>query len=130
LDTMIDGEPGFMKQILVIDDDQDIRESLAAVLESEGMQPRVAADGQKGLDYLREAKQLPDVILLDLTMPVMDGFQFRAIQVADEYLRQIPVIVMTARPGVDIKNLAVAGFIRKPFAVDLLLSLILKLTGS
>ena len=64
--------------ILVVDDDQDIRDSLREVLEDEGYQVACVANGREALDYLKTASPRPCVILLDLMMPVMDGWQFLA----------------------------------------------------
>ena len=82
--------------VLVIDDDADIRESLTDILECEGYVVRSAANGRDGLAYLR-AHPSTSLVLLDLMMPVMDGFEFRAEQRLDPVLVSIPVIVMTAR---------------------------------
>src|SRR6187549_1262395 len=82
--------------ILVVEDDTDIRESLVEVLEDEGFGVRAAADGRQALDVLRAERPLPDLILLDLMMPVMNGFQFREQQLSDAAFAGIPVVVVTA----------------------------------
>lgn len=81
--------------ILVVDDDADIRESLREVLEDEGYPVVCLGNGQDALDHLRGGHR-PCVILLDLTMPVMDGWQFRREQKQDPKLAGIPLIVITA----------------------------------
>jgi CheY-like chemotaxis protein len=80
--------------ILVDDDDDDIREVLA-VLDEAGFRVMTAAHGREALEHLREDPQ-PDVILLDLMMPEMDGYQFRAEQQRDPALRAIPTLIVTA----------------------------------
>ena len=81
--------------ILVVDDDDDIRESLATLLEDEGHKVISACNGQEALAILQRSG-LPCVILLDLMMPVMDGAEFRKHQLADAKLAEIPVVLITA----------------------------------
>jgi CheY-like chemotaxis protein len=85
--------------IFVVDDDKDIRESLLQVLEDEGYTAHGASNGVEALVLLRDlvvAARRPCVILLDLMMPVMDGWAFRAEQLGDPQLAPIPVVVLTA----------------------------------
>jgi CheY-like chemotaxis protein len=82
--------------ILVVDDDQDIRDSLREVLEDEGYEVACVANGREALDYLKAAPTKPCVILLDLMMPVMDGWQFRKEQKQDPDIAAIPLVVITA----------------------------------
>jgi CheY-like chemotaxis protein len=81
--------------ILVVDDDPDIRDSLREVLEDEGYTVNTVGNGREALDYLHRAPR-PCVILLDLMMPVMDGWQFRREQKQDAAIANIPLIVITA----------------------------------
>jgi CheY-like chemotaxis protein len=81
--------------ILVVDDDPDIRDSLQEVLEDEGYGVSCVNNGREALDYLRQGHR-PCVILLDLTMPVMDGWQFRREQKQDPAIADIPLVVITA----------------------------------
>jgi CheY-like chemotaxis protein len=81
--------------ILVVDDDPDIRDSLREVLEDEGYTVNTVANGREALDYLHRSPR-PCVILLDLMMPVMDGWQFRREQKQDPAIAAIPLIVITA----------------------------------
>lgn len=113
-----------MKRILIIEDDGDIRDGLSELLTLEGFEVELASDGQRGIDYLRATPQTPDVILLDLIMPVKDGYQFRDEQLADQRLSKIPVVIMTANRTQDIKSLGTKGFLRKPVSIDDLLSVI------
>ncbi len=82
--------------ILVVDDDADIRDSLREVLEDEGYQVTCVANGREALDFLKRESPRPCVILLDLMMPVMDGWQFRREQKANPNISSIPLIVITA----------------------------------
>jgi len=83
------------EHILVVEDDKDLRESLCEALELEGYASFGVENGQAALKYL-ETGARPCVILLDLMMPVMDGWTFRREMMKDESLATIPVIVMTA----------------------------------
>ena len=105
-------------KILVIEDDADIREVLSLLLSMEGFDVSVAEDGLSALEYLRSAAALPDLVLLDLVMPFMDGYQFRREQKLDPRLSQIPVIIMTANQLPEDQTLGAAGFLRKPVALD------------
>ncbi len=113
-----------MKRILVIEDDPNIREAITEVLAMEGFEAIAAEHGQAGLDCLSSGTPLPDVILLDLLMPIKDGYQFRAEQKMNPRISEIPVIVMTANQMQDAKSLGTAGFLRKPVSIEDLLSAI------
>jgi CheY-like chemotaxis protein len=102
------------KNVMVVDDDEDIRESIADVLRECGYEVECAMNGRDAMSKLRGGVR-PSVILLDLMMPVMDGWQFRAEQVEDPRLAGIPVIVISAagaNPGVPEGTCA---YLRKPF---------------
>jgi CheY-like chemotaxis protein len=81
--------------ILVVEDDTDVREAYQDVLAEAGYDVETAANGAAALDRLRGG-DAPDLVLLDLMMPVMDGWQLRAMMEQDARLRDIPVIVVTA----------------------------------
>jgi CheY-like chemotaxis protein len=89
-------EPVPAGRVLVVEDDEDIRESLAQVLRDEGYAVAAAANGREALAQLRSDEPRPDIILLDLMMPVMDGWQFRVAQQEDPQLAAIPVVILTA----------------------------------
>jgi CheY-like chemotaxis protein len=82
-------------QVLIVDDDRDIREALSLILEEEGCVVREASNGREALSLLRH-EALPCLVFLDLMMPVMDGWQFLDEREKDERLRQLPVVVLTA----------------------------------
>ena len=86
---------GAVSRILRVEDDDAIRESLAEGLRDHGIKVAVAAHGREALDVLR-AEPLPSAIVLDLMMPLMDGWDFRHAQLSDPALRDIPVVVITA----------------------------------
>src|SRR6266478_285957 len=79
--------------VLVVEDDEGLREMMAQLLTLEGFQTASVANGQEALAYLH-ARSRPEVILLDLMMPVIDGWEFRRHQQADPALAGVPVIVL------------------------------------
>jgi CheY-like chemotaxis protein len=82
-------------RILVVEDNQDTREAMVEVLQMTGHDVIAASNGREALDLLEHAPA-PDLIILDLWMPVMDGRQFRAEQLKHPKLKNIPVVVVTA----------------------------------
>jgi CheY-like chemotaxis protein len=82
-------------RVLIVEDDRDIRDEIAAVLEENDYCVFVADHGKHALEVLRAGNR-PDAIILDLMMPVMDGWEFREVQKSDPNLARIPVIVTTA----------------------------------
>ena len=102
------------KPVLLIDDNPDVRESMAALLEVDGYAVVAATDGEDALDYLRNGLE-PCVILLDMLMPGKDGLQFRAEQLADPQFSTIPTIAYSADGGLESKAVVLGlPFIRKP----------------
>ena len=83
------------KKILVVDDERDLVETLVFRLEALGYAVLTAYNGQEGLDKARTEK--PDLILLDVMMPVMDGYQVCRMLKFDEEFKSIPIIMLTAR---------------------------------
>jgi CheY-like chemotaxis protein len=110
------------RRILIVEDDADLREALSDVLRDEGYAVTSAADGQEALDRLRREGR-PSLILLDLTMPVMNGWQFRNEQRRDPDLSEIPVVVLSAGEYLaeQMSSLEIDDFIRKPIELGHLL---------
>lgn len=111
--------------VLVIEDDQDLRDIVSEVLGAHGYRTESAIDGQDALAKLGNSHK-PCVILLDLMMPVMDGWTFRERQLADPALRDIPVIILTAHASssqID-PELAPSGFLAKPVSLKSLLGMV------
>ena len=117
-----------MRTVLIVDDDDSLRQSLAECLIYEGFHVAVAANGQEALNYLQLNEHKPGLILLDLMMPVISGKEFRRNQLLNAELSKIPVILLSAgRPSVDLINeIAPQGVIKKPFDLDKLISIITK----
>lgn len=108
--------------ILVVDDDEDIRETLVDVLGDAGYRARVAAGGREALDLLA-GEDLPALILLDLSMPGMDGSGFRKAQAADPRIASIPVLIVSAGRDLaaEARRLGATGWIQKPMKLDAIL---------
>jgi CheY-like chemotaxis protein len=111
--------------ILLVEDDPDIRELFAETLRQAGVQVATAENGFEALRLLRESSFVPSGILLDLMMPVMDGYAFLFERRKDPILASIPVAVVTAAPRV---NLAQVGpgveIVPKPIDAPRLLSVV------
>lgn len=112
--------------IMVVEDDADVRESLAEVLSDSGFEPVLATNGEEALTRLRALQTRPSLILLDVMMPVMDGQQFRTEQLKDEGLKEIPVVVLSAHANVGeaAEGMGVAGYMRKPVDLAELLAMV------
>jgi excisionase family DNA binding protein len=104
------------KKVLVVDDDEAIREGVRDFLDDLGYQPLVAADGEEALALMQTER--PDLILLDLKMPKLDGWKFRELQLRDHRLAGIPVVVVTAASQADLDG--VTAVLRKPLHLTLL----------
>jgi two-component system, chemotaxis family, chemotaxis protein CheY len=117
------------REVLVVDDDEDIRLALSDVLQDEGYRVTCASNGAEALAYLRSG-HIPSVMLLDLMMPVMDGWELRRQQMRDEVLAAVPVIVVTAsglcKPT--LRDLEVADCLEKPLDLDVLLGAVSRCT--
>ena len=111
--------------VLIVDDDLDIREALAETLKDRGFDVITAANGLEALKLIRSMRTHPSVILLDLMMPVMDGYGFLEECRKDPALASIPLAIVTAGHGVDRSRLGnSAPIVPKPFNVSQLLGVL------
>lgn len=112
---------GNNKTILVVEDDPDLGDVMAMVLSAAGYVPVVAKDGREALNRLKTMR--PRVILLDLMMPGMNGWELRDAQLRDPALAHLPVVVMTGDGNAAGKAAALqaAGYLKKPIDVPTLL---------
>lgn len=111
-----------MACVYVVDDDLDIRSSLTEILEFKGYRVIEAANGQEALDRLHTGAR-PCLILLDLMMPVLNGWEFRSRQLQDERLAAIPVVILSgAGRAAEASCLGAAGFLPKPLELSELLA--------
>lgn len=113
------------RYVLLVEDDSDIRSTIADVLELEGYRVVTARNGRDALERL-SAPQRPCLILLDLMMPGMNGWEFRQEQVRSEELASIPVVILSGDGSIEQKaaSLQVAGHLRKPVQLEALLDMI------
>lgn len=119
---------GCEKSVLVVEDDDGIRDTLRYVLEFEGYRVFTAANGREGLDILDKTPASPCLILLDLMMPVMDGWQFAEMLEHDRNHSETPVVVVTAFSD-QVKAIKAKAMIRKPVDLDTLLQTVRKWCG-
>jgi two-component system, chemotaxis family, chemotaxis protein CheY len=108
--------------ILVIEDNADLRESISEILALNGFLASGVENGKAALDMLEESQTPPALILLDLTMPVMDGVTFLEHFKQTPRFRKIPVLLMTAQEAPPASD--VAALLPKPFTPRSLLSLV------
>ena len=106
--------------VFIVEDDVDTREMLAKFLELEGFQVEVAINGKQALDRLGAGTDA-SVILLDLMMPVMDGWEFRRRQAQDARLSRIPTIVVSAAGRDRMAQISADAYLSKPVDMDELL---------
>ncbi len=109
--------------VLIVEDDDGAREALSDCLEMEGFSVVSARNGKEALDYLHSSPR-PKVILLDLYMPVMTGWEFRKAQKQDVAIADIPVVVVTAFGSGTTKQIDANLVMHKPLDLDRLISVI------
>jgi CheY-like chemotaxis protein len=107
--------------VFVVEDDVDTRDMMGRFLELEGFAVEVAANGKQALERLNAGVH-PCVILLDLMMPVMDGWQFRSQQIRDASLASIPVIVVSAAGKERMADIEANAYLSKPVDLEQLLA--------
>jgi len=109
------------RSVLVVDDDPDLRDITRFVLEGEGFEVVTAEDGSEALQRLH-AGELPAVVLLDLMMPVMNGYQFLEEVAKDPSLRELPIVVLTAAASPEVPG--AVEIVRKPIELGSLIKVV------
>jgi CheY-like chemotaxis protein len=109
--------------ILIVEDEDESREVLTQILELEGFKVVATANGAEAWEYLHHADP-PCLIVLDIFMPVMDGRQFRALQLQDQNLAKIPTVVVSALSPSETVDLRATIVIPKPLDVAALIGVI------
>jgi CheY-like chemotaxis protein len=117
-------------RVLVVEDEVEIRELLVEALELGGYAAAGAANGREALERLRAGEAPPCAILLDLTMPVMNGWELARELRSDPVLARIPLLVLTARSGVDAEDLGAAAAVAKPVGFEELMAAVSRVCGS
>jgi CheY-like chemotaxis protein len=113
-------------EILLVDDDDELRESIADGLEDAGFIVTRASDGNDALGHLRTSS-LPSLVLLDLIMPGMNGWQLCELMRSDPLLAEIPIVALTATASMDPESMHLADvsdWVAKPFDLDQVLEVI------
>lgn len=119
------------RPILVVDDNEDVRDALALILEGEGFAVDTARDGREALDRLREEPQ-PCLVILDLHMPEFDGRAFRSAQRADHELMRIPVVLFSGEHDLAAaaQTMGIDAYFRKPFDPEAIVALVRRYVGN
>lgn len=109
--------------VLLVDDDPGIRQALEMVLNDQGIECLCAGNGAEALELLGSVPVLPSLIILDVMMPVMNGWQFRAAQLADPRLAALPTLLLSAATDAEsrARELGLTQTFRKPVDLDALL---------
>ncbi len=106
------------KFIFIIEDSKEIQNLIGDLYFDKGYKLERASNGIEALEKLRNITELPSLILLDIGMPLMDGFQFRAEQEKDSVLTEIPVVILTGDLEAEAQSIRMGahGHIKKPFS--------------
>jgi CheY-like chemotaxis protein len=119
-------------RVLVVEDDPDTRQLVTSVLREEGYVVRTATNGRDALAMLEKGWR-PEVMLLDLAMPEMDGVTFLSARSAIVGLTEVPVLLLSATHATTLPQIAagldVAAYLAKPFRIDVLIELVHRLAG-
>ena len=118
------------RTVLVVEDDSDLRDAILDVLESAGFDAVMAGNGQEAFEALRDRRE-PALILLDLEMPVMDGFELRRRLLESPGLSAIPVVLLSgdSKDQKQAGNLGFARSLKKPFGEEDLLRIVSQYCG-
>jgi CheY-like chemotaxis protein len=124
-------DPQHRCSVLVVDDDAAVRELLVVTLEAEGYDVATVGNGREALHHLRSHAETC-IILLELVLPVMDGIQFRTLQLRDRSLAWIPVVAMSAATDADrrARDLGARSFVPKPLNLDVLRQVLRRISCS
>jgi CheY-like chemotaxis protein len=122
-DTNSRRAPELQCPVLIVEDDADLRDMMAQLLALEGFRAHAAANGLEALEYLKKGDH-PELILLDLMMPVMDGWEFRRRIAQDPALAPLPVVVLSALDEPRAADVDGVAFLKKPLDFDRLLDIV------
>jgi CheY-like chemotaxis protein len=118
-----------MKTVLVVDDEFDMVGTLRAILEGEGYRVEACSDGRQAIDRVKSSR--PDLILMDVMMPVMSGFEALRAMRHTPGLDAVPVVLMSsAAPGVRRQDYDWQAFLSKPFSLESLVRTVERLIGA
>lgn len=113
------------KYILLVEDDLDISEAIQSILQEEGFNIKCTFNGKEALEYLKDAPAVPTLILLDIMMPYMNGYEFREAQLKDQKISEVPTIILSAAgKHEDIDRLHFRECLKKPLDLETLLDVV------
>ncbi|OGR42110.1 MAG: hypothetical protein A2X28_03985 [Elusimicrobia bacterium GWA2_56_46] len=117
--------------VLVVDDDRTVRDLICAALAGKGYETAVACNGKEALSYLRSSPRPPRLILLDMMMPEMTGWEFQQVQQEDPALSGIPVAIITGLTRLEGRAsvLGAVDVLCKPSRIETLISLVSRFCG-
>ncbi|MCK5688700.1 response regulator, partial [Myxococcota bacterium] len=125
---------GRRMEILVVDDSLSVRRVVSQALRGAGWTPVLARDGVEALEALSKSSKTPDLVLLDIEMPRMDGFELSAALQADPRYKNIPIVMLTSRSGKKHRDrgmeLGVKEYLVKPYKEEVLLDIVRRLTSA
>jgi chemosensory pili system protein ChpA (sensor histidine kinase/response regulator) len=114
--------------VMIVDDSMSVRRVVSNLIQSAGWQPLAARDGLEALEMVHRSAQPPDLILLDIEMPRMDGYEFMTSLKGQESYRDIPIVILTSRAGEKHRrkalDLGADEYVVKPYEDEVLLSMI------
>ena len=116
---------GSDQYILLVEDDLDISEAIQSILEEEKYNVKCTFNGKEALDFLATAKNTPCLILLDIMMPQMNGYEFREAQLQDPLIANIPTIILSAAGKYEnIEKLNFKECLKKPLDLETLIDVV------
>lgn len=111
--------------VLLVEDDLDISEAIQSILNEEGYKIHCCFNGKEALDFLKTSPAVPDLILLDIMMPIMNGYEFREQQLKDSRIAGVPTIILSAAgKHEDIDHLKFTECLKKPLDLDTLINVV------
>ena len=118
--------------VMIVDDSISVRRVVSNLIGSVGWQPLAAKDGLEALEIIQRSAQLPDLVLVDIEMPRMDGYELMSTLKAHDEYRKIPLVVLTSRAGEKHRRRALevgaSDYVVKPYQDELLLNIIRQLS--
>ena len=115
------------KRVLIVDDESMLREAVADALRDEGYEALEGSDGREAVELFTSER--PDLILMDVMMPVLDGRQAVAQIRSAQSRPETPIVMMSAAVGPELLDPSIAGYLAKPFDLDHLVDLVVELIG-
>lgn len=117
----------FSQFILLVEDDVDISEAIQSILEGENLSVKSTFNGKEAMDFLISTPILPSLILLDVMMPVMNGYEFRIAQLENPKIANIPTILLSAASSCDnIDKFNFTECLKKPIDIETLIDVVKK----